>query len=163
IKSSGHGITDLAGNPLSGAPSDVWTKTSDVTAPTADIVDVTPDPRNTAEAWTAVGFREAEKGFDRGDLILDRAGDGLGRLLNAAQTLTTADNKTWPLGNLSPLTGNTGVYTLSFKSSGTGITDLVGNPLAGAPSDVWTKQAAALALSMLEAQATLQNVTVDEA
>src|SRR6185436_14584364 len=45
LVAANSGITDGMGNALAGNASDTWV--NDTTAPTADIVDVTPDPRNT--------------------------------------------------------------------------------------------------------------------
>jgi hypothetical protein len=74
-----------------------------------------------------VGFSEAISGFDLADLKLAR--DGGSNLLTGAQTLTTTDNITWTLGGIAGLTGTSGSYVLTLTASGSGITDLVGNPL----------------------------------
>ena len=44
------------GNALGGNASDTWV--TDTTAPTADIVDVTPDPRNAAVGLVTITFSE---------------------------------------------------------------------------------------------------------
>src|SRR3712207_7036210 len=46
LKGSGTGIADAAGNALAGGTTEQWR--TDTAAPTADISDVTPDPRSTA-------------------------------------------------------------------------------------------------------------------
>ena len=45
LSASGAGITDAAGNALQLDATDSWI--TDTTPPTADIVDIVPDPRNT--------------------------------------------------------------------------------------------------------------------
>ena len=48
-------------------------------------------------------------------------------LLASSQTLTTSDNKTFTLNNLTSLTTAVGTYTLTFTAAGSGVTDAVGN------------------------------------
>jgi hypothetical protein len=97
---------------------------------------VTPDPRTTAVDKITIVFSEAVAGFDLADLSLTR--DGGSHLLTASQTLSTTDNVTWELGNVSALTGTGGSYVLQLTASGSGVTDLPGNALAADASDEWT-------------------------
>ncbi|MDQ5846908.1 MAG: Ig-like domain-containing protein [Acidobacteriota bacterium] len=136
--SAAAGITDAAGNAPAGGASDAWTM--DAAAPTVDITDVTPDPRNTSVSSISIVFSEAVSGFDLADLTLTR--DGGANLLTGAQTLTTGDNITFTLGNLSGLTGTGGTYLLTLTAPG-GITDGGGNPLAGGATDTWVMDTAA--------------------
>ena len=46
----------------------------DTTAPTVDILDVTPDPRNGAVGTITIVFSEPVTGFDLADLTLTRNG-----------------------------------------------------------------------------------------
>src|SRR5439155_283078 len=103
--------------------------TVDTDAPTVLILDVTPDPRNTAFTAMTIVFSEPVTGLNLADLRLTR--DGGGNLLTAAQTLTTADNITWTLGCLAGLTGVSGTYTLTLTAAGSGIIDDAGNALVG--------------------------------
>jgi len=109
--------------------------TSDTTAPTADVVDVTPDPRTTAVGGVTIVFSEPVTGFDLSDLTLSRGGGA--NLLTGAQTLTSADGVTWTLNNLASLTGVVGTYVLSVRANGSGIQDAAGNALALNASDTW--------------------------
>ena len=109
LTAAGSGITDAAGNPLAADASDAFVV--DATPPTADILDVTPDPRNTAVGHHHDRFSEPVTGFDLADLALTR--DGGANLLTAAQTLTTADNVTWTLGDLAGLTSARARYILT--------------------------------------------------
>jgi fibronectin-binding autotransporter adhesin len=130
------GIADNAGNALSAGASDTWAVNA--AAPTVDITDVTPDPRNTSVSSIAIVFSEAVSGFDIGDLALTRNGGS--NLLTGAQTLTSGDNITWSLGNLSGLTGSDGSYTLTLTAPG-GITDGGGASLASGATDTWVMDA----------------------
>jgi hypothetical protein len=114
LTATSSGITDTAGNALTANASTSFTV--DTTAPTAVIASVTPNPRNTAVSQLTITFSEAVAGFDLVDLQLTRNGGS--NLLTGAQTLTTSDNITWTLGNLSSLTGTTGTYTLALTASG---------------------------------------------
>src|SRR5262249_36562223 len=107
----------------------------DDTAPTADVVDVTPDPRTTPVAIITIAFSEAVAGFDKPDLALTRNGSAVS--LGTA-TLTTSDNVTWTLGNLTSLTGALGNYVLTLTAAGSGIADLAGNPLAADANTSWS-------------------------
>jgi extracellular elastinolytic metalloproteinase len=102
---------------------------------TADIVDVTPDSRTTSVSSVKIVFSRSVTGFNLADLSLTR--DGGPNLLTANQTLTTADNKTFTLGNLDGLTGTAGGYTLSLSSAGSGITDPNGVPLSSGAADTF--------------------------
>ncbi len=131
------GVQDLAGNPLANAANDQWTKTSDLTPPTADIVDVSPDPRNSPVDSVQIVFSEPVTGFDRNDILLDLNGDGKGNLLTAAQTVSTTDNKTFTLSGLAPLTATDGYYVVYLNP--VGVRDAVGNVMTASTSDSWTK------------------------
>jgi len=123
---------DLAGNESS--PSDGLSVTIDASIPSADIVDVTPDPRTSAVSDITIIFSEVVYGFDLADLKLAR--NGVNVALTAA-TLTTTDNVTWTLGNLSGLSGGLGTYDLTLTAAGSGITDSAGSPLWGDATDHW--------------------------
>ncbi|HEX7330065.1 MAG TPA: cadherin-like domain-containing protein [Pyrinomonadaceae bacterium] len=125
-------VSDGAGGTISNT---IFQINVDSTGPTADIVDVTPDPRADSVAAITISFSEAVNAFDLQDLQLRR--DGGSNLLTIAQSLTTSDNITWTLGNLSALTAAAGSYTLTLTATGSGITDVFGNVLAGDSSDTW--------------------------
>ncbi|MCY2988587.1 MAG: dockerin type I domain-containing protein, partial [Planctomycetota bacterium] len=127
--------SDSVFRPLADQTVSVTTNDDD-TSPTVDIVDVTPDPRNTAVTSIQIVFSEAVGGFDLADVALTR--DGGSNLLTGAQTLTTSDSLTWTLGNLSGLTGVSGSYELQLTAGGSGIQDVGGNALGGDASDAWT-------------------------
>ncbi len=126
---SGAGIQDGFGNVLAASVSTDFTVNT--VAPTAAITPVSPNPRNTAVDTMTITFSEPVSGFALSNLQLTLSGGA--NLLTSAQTLTTADNTTWTLGNLAGLTAASGSYTLTL--SPTGIVDAAGNAqLAGALS-----------------------------
>ncbi len=133
LTAAGSSITDTAGNALAANATDTWLKDSSL--PTADITDVSPDPRTTTVSSIAIVFSEAISGFDLADLSLTRNGGA--NLLTGAQTLTSGDNINWTLGNLSGLTGTDGTYLLTLTAAGSSIVDGGGNALAGNASDTW--------------------------
>ena len=65
----------------------------------ASITAVAPDPRNTAVSSIQIVFNKPVTGFDLSDLTL-KLNVGA-NLLTGAQTLNSADNMTWTLGNLA--------------------------------------------------------------
>ena len=137
LDAAASGITDAAGNPLANNGHDQWVR-SDTTAPTVDVVDVTPDPRmNMAVDSIDIVFSEQVTGFDLADLNLERSFDGLGNLLTGSETLTSADGITYTLSGLAAVTGGIGDYTLTVIAAGSGIQDAGGNALAADASDQW--------------------------
>ena len=137
LTAAASGIVDGVGNPLAANASDTWT--TDAQPPTVDIVDVVPDPRNSAVGQLTIVFSEPISGLDLGDLSLTRNGGG--NLLTGSQSLTSANNVTWTLGGLSGLTAGSGAYMLTLTAAGSGIVDGVGNPLVANASDTWTTDA----------------------
>jgi hypothetical protein len=72
--------------------------------------------------------------FDLADLVLSRNGGP--NLLSIDQSLTTTNNTSFTLNNLSGITWVEGAYTLTLNVSD--ITDLTGHPLAASASDSFT-------------------------
>ena len=138
VRASGTGITDAAGNPLAADAADTWqvVPPPDTTPPTADVIDVSPDPRLDGVSSVLVRFSEPVTGFGLSDVRLTRDGSTT-NLLTAAQTLTTTDNRTFTLGNLSALTAQVGTYTVRVVAAGSGIVDAAGNALAADAADAW--------------------------
>jgi hypothetical protein len=88
---------------------------------TADVMDVTPDPRVGPVDSMTIAFSEPVTGFDLSDLSLSRDGGGA-NLLTGAQTLTSSDGgQTWVLGNLGSLTFLSSEYTLHLLAGGSDI------------------------------------------
>ncbi len=135
----GVGTNWRASNRLFGSPG-AAEPAADSTAPTVDINDVTPDPRTTQVDSITITFNEPVVNFDLADLSL-RLGAG-SNLIGSTQTLTTADNRVWTLGNLGDLTIATGSYTLTLTATGSGITDLSNNALVSGATDTWQKNSA---------------------
>lgn len=122
---------------------------ADVTPPSVDITDITPDPRNAAVTFARFVFSEPVTGFDLTDVVLTR--DGGASLLTAAQTLSSTDGgRTWTLNNLAALTGASGAYSLRVVATGSAIEDAAGNALVNGAADNWTTDAAAPTVDIVD-------------
>ena len=117
-------VVDAAASVSSDALLDVLV---DVTAPTATIAPVSPNPRAVPVDSMTITFSEPVSGFTLADLQLTNNG-GPNLLSSGSPSLTSSDNVTWTLGNLSSLTGTNGTYTLTLSPAG--IEDGAGNALA---------------------------------
>src|SRR5206468_11354709 len=104
--------------------------------PTADVVDVTPDPRNTAVSQVQITFSEPVSGLALSSLQLTRNGAPVS-LAGATLTGPAADGKTYTVGNLAGLTGTVGNYEVRFTAAGSGVQDAAGNVIAADASDTW--------------------------
>lgn len=115
---------------------------ADTTPPTADIIDVSPDPRDTAVSSIVIQFSEPVTGVDLSDLSLTRdgGGGGGGNLLGSGITLSSsADKTTYTLGNLANVTAAPGQYVVTLSNSASAnIRDYAGNLLAAPASESWT-------------------------
>lgn len=107
----------------------------DADGPTADMVDVSPDPRTTPVDAVTIVFSEPVQGFDPSDLRLTR--DGGANLLTGGVTLTSNDAITWTLAGLSGLTAAPGAYTLRLNGAGSNVTDWSFFTLSGEITDTW--------------------------
>ena len=130
LTASGSGIIDSAGNPLDANASDSFL--IDLTAPAADIVDVTPDPRNAAVGLVTLSFSESVTGLDIGDLSLTRDGNAV--TLTAGMLVGSGSSYTLDLASVTTAAGS---YVLTLTASGSGITDSAGNLLAADATDSW--------------------------
>jgi hypothetical protein len=128
-------VFDKAGNALAGGKTVVTFNVALETVPPTVAVSVTPTPRNTPVPSVTFTFSEAVSGFDLSDLVFTRGGTPVSL---ATATLTTADNVTYTLGNLTSLTSASGTYALTLPAETAGVTDLAGNPLAFGASTGWT-------------------------
>ena len=113
------------------------TNVADESAPTVDIVNVSPDPRAGVVDEIIIEFSSAVTGFDLGDLSLTRTNDSVSSLLPGSATLSTTDNITWRLGTLDGLTVDSGVYELTLDAASAEIQDLQGGVLAAGATDKW--------------------------
>ncbi len=108
----------------------------DYVPPTADIVDVTPDPRVNGVASIEVVFSESVVGLDLADFSLTR--DGLPVDLAGARLTLTLDGAV--IAGLNARTRPVGEYTLTLVAEGSEITDGSGNALLEDASDTWTRR-----------------------
>jgi len=105
---------------------------------TADVVDVTPDPRTTAVDAITVVFNRAVLGFDVADLTLTRNGSAISL---AGATVSSTDGLRWTVGGLAAATTSAGSYAFSVVATGSGIVDTSGTALATNAADAWTTSA----------------------
>ena len=118
---------DVAGNESAqGAPLAI---TIDTTAPIATIDPISPNPRNSSFDMLTINFTRPVYGLSLSSLSFTR--DSSPNLLTSDQTLVTADNLTWTLGNLSALTAYVGTYALALAGEGSGVIDAAGNEPSG--------------------------------
>jgi hypothetical protein len=137
LVASGSDIEDSLGNAFTADASDTWTLNA--TPPTADIVDVSPDPRNASVSSVAVTFNRAVTGVDVADFTLTRNGTNVA--LTGVTVSGTGSNYT--LNNLTTATTAAGTYVLTLVASTSGITDSNGLALAANASDTWVNDVAA--------------------
>jgi autotransporter-associated beta strand protein len=143
LTAAGSGIEDAAGNPLVDSVTESWLM--DGTAPSVDILAVTPDPRTTAVSQMTIIFSEPVQEFGLADLVLT-CNEGGNLLPGSSATLTTADDITWTLGNLAGLTGTVGLYALALAAPGSQIADAAVNPLPCGDIEIWAYESSVLPL-----------------
>ena len=96
---------------------------ADTFAPTADIVDVSPDPRNTNAGIVTINFNEDVTGVDIGDFTLTRDGNSVDI---SGLSLTQISSSQYTI-DLSSVTADDGNYELALNAAGSGILDAVSN------------------------------------
>jgi hypothetical protein len=124
------GIVGPTNDALNDNAVDTWLTTT--TAPTADIVPVTPNPRSTAVGPVTINFSEPVTGVSASDFRLTRNGTMVA--LDTATLSGSGDSYTL---DLSSVTGVSGTYVLTLNASGSGISDGAGNFLAANASTTW--------------------------
>lgn len=129
LKSSSSGVTDLAGNDLTGTATVTWTM--DGTAPTVAVVPVAPSPRRTAVTSVTIEFSEKVVDFTLASLRLTRGGAAVGL---TGVKLSTSDGVTWKLTLDGATTTPDGAYELAVLP---GVRDAAGNALRAGASVKW--------------------------
>ncbi|HEY2416219.1 MAG TPA: pre-peptidase C-terminal domain-containing protein [Pirellulaceae bacterium] len=130
LKASGSGIIDGSNQALASDAADGFT--IDATNPTADIVDISPDPRTTFVGNVTVNFSESVTGVDISDFNLTRNGTSVslaGLTVNGSGSQYTV--------NLASVTSADGSYVLTLVAANSGIVDAQNNPLTVNASDSW--------------------------
>jgi hypothetical protein len=105
----------------------------DNVSPTANIVDVSPDPRGSNAGLVTIQFNEAVTGMSALSFRLLFNGQVVG----IAPGLLTGSGNTYTLDLIS-LTNQSGNYQLILVANGSNITDLAGNPLLTDAADDWS-------------------------
>ena len=104
--------------------------------PSADIVDVTPDPRIGAIDQLTIVFDEPIVGFDPSDILVHRDGQPID--VSDVITLTSADQQTWTLSGMAAFTDHPGHYEISLPVEGSRIVDRAGNVLRDHVLEEWS-------------------------
>ena len=135
LVASDSGIVDQAGIELGADASTTFSV--DMTAPTVDIIDIAPDPRNSSVGLVNVLFDEDVSGLDLANaetdfnlLFDDGMGGGQTAVSLASLTVTQETAQRYTI-DLSTLTIAQGDYELQIVSN-TGIQDIAGNSLEDA-------------------------------
>ena len=146
--------TDLAGN-ISG-DSAVFTVVVDLTSPTADIVDIAPDPRGTLVELVTINFSEPVSGLTAASFTLTVNGQPID-LTSSAVAQVNPMQFTLDLTTVAVLDGN---YVLALTAAGSGVFDAAGNSLAGDVADTWTIELNSVPTDiLLSNSAVLENIT----
>ena len=112
-------------------------RASDAVAPTADIVDISPDPRQSAAGLVTINFSEAVTGVGVSDFQLARDGG----VVSLAGAVLNQVNPSQYTIDLSSVTGAAGAYALQLTAAGSGIQDAASNLLAANANDAWIMNA----------------------
>ena len=132
LTAAGSGIVDSLSQGLVGNATRNWLK--DAVAPTASFSVVTT-PRNNSVGAVGLTFSKSVTGVDIADFSLTRNGF----LVSLLAPMLTGANSNYSL-DLSSVTSTDGIYVLNLVASGSGIVDIVGNPLVSGASRNWTKE-----------------------
>lgn len=122
-----------------------------VSPPTADIVDVSPDPRNSGVDSVTIAFSKPIIGFDLSDLTLSR--NGSANLLSGTEGLSSSDGQNWTLTGLSGITGALGTYVLTLRAAGSGILDPVNESLTTDATD---------SFSVVQPPASVESIAIND-
>ena len=159
LNSSGTGITDTAGNAISGGLTGS-TYTIDTTPPTVSSITALGSLTNNAssDAFT-VTFSEAVTGVTASDFTLTTTNTPGGTALSTGgiTSITTTDNIHYTV-TVGSVTGD-GTLRLDLKSNSTGITDAAGNGATAAftSGDTYTIEHTPPTVSSSTANGTLTN------
>ena len=160
LLASGSGIQDFAANNFVTDATDSWERGVDSVPPTADIIDVDPDPRITNVGLVTVDFLESVTGVDIGDFTLMRdAGSGAVNVPLTTVVLTPLSQMRYTL-NMNSVTGFDGDYVLTLVAAGSGIQDVATNLMVTDAVDTWTRGEASDGAGDLDITDTTGSLTV---
>ncbi len=129
LNASGTGITDLAGNAISGGYTTGQTYTIYITPPTVKSINRQSPPGSTTNATSVtfkVTFSESVNGVDATDFTTTVVS---GTLSATVASVTAVSSSIYSV-TVNFISGD-GVLRLDLNASGTGITDLAGNAISG--------------------------------
>ena len=109
-----------------------------ITLPSPTLTPSAPGTTASPVGSVTITFVRAVTGFDLADLTLTRDGAAVSL---AGATLTTADSRTYTLGNVTAATTAEGVYVLSLSGAASGIADASGSQLRQIATATWSLDA----------------------
>ena len=125
--------------------------------PLTAVIAAVSSPRDTAVPSMTITFKRAGHWILLGQFAAQF--QRRRNLLTGAQTLTTSDNTTWTLGNLTSTTGTSGNYVLTLSTPG--IQDAYGNVLAADVSIGFTVNTVAPTAAITPVSPNPRNTAVD--
>jgi hypothetical protein len=129
------GLVLLLACALSQADLGSTARAGRIAEPIATFTPVVPETRNFAVDSVDIVFSEAVTGVTIDDFTLTL--DSGANLLTGTETITTSDNVTWTLHDLSGLTGSEGTYTITLVANGSGIINAGSEPLTVGHFNTW--------------------------
>ena len=126
-----------------------------------DVVDVSPDPRNSSVNTVEVVFSRPINAttFSGSDITLTRNGGA--NLIDGGVSVSLLSGNTYRISNLASQTGSGGNYSITVN--GAGITDANGNAVSGTVTDSWVVDVTSPTVATSSFAATSMTVTFSEA
>lgn len=135
LQAAGSNILNGSGNSLGADATEEFSK--DGTPPLADILDVTPDPRNLNAGFVVIEFNEPVTGVDITDFSLTRdTGSGPVAVDISALSVTQITSSQYRV-DLSSVTNVDGDYVFTLVANSSGIQDGLNNLFATDASDTF--------------------------
>jgi hypothetical protein len=133
ITVDGNTITKAGGGNVGAVATDRWRRKDPPRI--VDIIDVSPDPRETGVSTIDVTFSEPIQlsSFNRWDLRLTRDGSGP-NLITDAVRISLVSGSTYRISNLYPLTETPGTYRLAVSGEFTDLFNITGTSTA---DEIW--------------------------
>ncbi len=133
LTAAGSGIIDAAGNPLDADAQATWLQ--DLEPPQVERIEPLTDPLSRQVTAIEFTFSEPIVGLNLSAIRLFHDDQPID--LFGTASLSSADQITWTLDDLSDLTHAQGEYGLEMRSFGSGIRDLAGNLLPTGGTATW--------------------------
>lgn len=140
-----------------GTDSITWHAANGAANITADIIDVTPDPRETPVGTITISFSETVENVDIADFSLTRNGQAIS--LSGISVIGSGASRSI---DLSTVTSAEGTYTLSLNAQGSNIQNSAGTRLLDDSSESWVLAARVLTADIVDVAPDPRNNAVGE-